>query len=414
MDVPGLKAKAVSKAGRGVRSLFSKAPKSAAVLDRAARLLRRKVPGRVAVAADSITLDLHPGEAAVKLVATSDGELAVTASAVVLGPGYLQYVVDLLDGILEEIDFVWQPDGDSFVGTRGLAALQREFTTWLQHELAEIVAGRRSRQLAMPQHPRYEIEAGVLTSMGPRSSAWCDATLADGSAGQDLWPLWALATPATLARARGLWLLWMEVPWRTPMGAVEGDLMAQAHRELSQAYRLDAELELPWAEWGELVDYLDVDDDVTQEVRTRGAHATPTIGYRRHPGRFALAAGWSVRLTANFADSWQDDGASMMATDGDRSVRCSCAESEGDPASVILAKIPMHGEVLARFDEGGYQGRIEARDDEANSLRILTAIMATAGSAAVITTVLLPGDEAWAIETWRTLRCDEADGRTNS
>jgi hypothetical protein len=200
----------------------------------------------------------------------------------------------------------------------------------------------------------------------------------------------------------------MEVPWRPPIGDLERELMEQAHRELAQAYKLAPGGELPWPEWAELVDYLDLDDDVTEQVRTRGAPGTATIGYRRYPARFDLSAGWSVRLSPNFADSWQDDGASLVATDGDRSIRCSCAEAEGESAGQILAKIPMLNDVVARFDEDGYQGRVEARNDESNGVRVLTAIMATAGSAAVITAVLLQGGDEWAIETWRTLRCDPA------
>lgn len=491
MDALKLSYKAVSKAGRGVRSLFSKAPKAAETIDRAARLLRRRLPGKVALAAGvggaagTISLDFHPWAAAVKITAPADGELGVVLSPAALGPGYVRYVVEALDEILDEIDFVWQQEEGSYAAGRDFAALQRAFTAWLARQLRQILDGEGSKQLAMPQEPRLEVDAPVLTPMGPRSRAWCEAVLG-GASGREVWPMWEAATAAALSWACGMWLLWVEVPWRMPMGDNEKGVMKQAHQALAAAYRADKSLAMPWAEWMELVDLLDLDDDVTEEVRNKGValetarqgqaakpgeetgeatgaapaeasevgaaseasegvargdaagvasastggvaaraaagsggegvgddvreHASEEelaarpIGYRRYPARFELTSGWSVRLPPNFADSWVDEGASMVGSDGDHSIRCSCAESDGDSAGTILAKIPMRGDVLARLDEDGYQGRVEGRDDDVNGVRVVTAIMATEGGAAVISAVLRHGDDEWAIETWRTLR----------
>lgn len=492
MDALLLQYKAVSKAGRGVRALFSKAPKSAETIDRAVRLLRRKLPGKATFAAGAggaagtISMDLHPFAKAVKITAPTDGELLVVISAAAVGPGYVRYVIEALDAILDEIDFVWQQDDGGYASKRDFAALQRDFTDWLARQLREVLDGKGSKQLAMPQEPRLEVDAAVLTPMGPRSRAWCEAVLADGAAGRDFWPMWEKATAAALAWASGIWLLWIEVPWRMPMGDNEKGVMKQAHQALAAAYKADKSLAMPWREWMELVDLLDHDDEVTEEVRNKGVElevarqgkaaggssggsvaasagegsaavsageggavvgasvgsaegasasegvaanastnaddatnarsdgaageasdaelAERPIGYRRYPARFELTSGWSVRLPPNFADSWADEGASMVGSDGDHSIRCSCAESDGDSAGTILAKIPMRGDVLARLDEDGYQGRVEGRDDEKNGVRLVTAIMATAGGAAVISAVLRHGDDDWAIETWKTLR----------
>lgn len=428
--------KAVSKSGRGVRSLFSRAPKSAEVMDRASRLLRRKAPGRctataagtaagTAGASPTLSLELHPWAAPVKLTAPADGELAVTITATALGPGYVRHVVELLDGILDELDFVW-PAGDAgYPTTRDAAALERRCREWLAGQLAAILSGAEpSRQLGIPQEPRLEVEgAAVLTPLGPRSRAWCEAVIAGAAAGSDpergaghaaghdaghdFWPMWDQTSAAALQRARGLWHLWVDVPWRMPMGDNEKGVMREAHKALAAAHLADKTLELPWAEWAELVDILDLDDDVTQEVRQRGLEAPEPerrLGYRRYPARFELTSGWSLRLSPNFSDSWADGGTAMVGSDGERSVRCSCAESDGKTASEILARTPMQGDVLARLDEGPYRGRIEGFSDDINGVRILTAVMATDGGAAVVSIVVRHGEDAWAIEAWWSLR----------
>jgi hypothetical protein len=435
MEALRLQYKAVSKTGRGVRALFSRAPKSAEVLDRAVRLLRRKLPGRCTFAASSgtIAIELHPWASPVKVTAPADGELVVAIAATTLGPGYVRHVLELLDGILDELDFVWAAppqdgsgdEASAFATTRDLTALQRACTGWLAAQLRLLLDGGHvedGKQLGIPQEPRLEVDdASVLTPMGPRSRAWCEAVVSasgaggdagagagsSGADGHDFWPMWEASSTAALTQARGLWLLWVEVPWRLPMGDLETNLMKDAHKALAAAHKLDGKLELPWAEWAELVDILDLDDEVTEEVRRRGIDAAEPerrIGYRRYPARFQLTSGWSLRLTPNFADSWADGGTAMIAADGERSLRCSCAETDGATASEILAKLPMQGDVLARLDEGPYRGRVEARNDEVNGVRLITAIMTTAGTAAVISMVTRYGDEAWAVAAWWTLR----------
>lgn len=423
MDALRLQYKAISKAGRGVRSLFSKAPKSVEVMTRLGWLLRRKLPGRATQHAGSppkITIELHHAIKPVKIAATADGELLVSLpGASSVGPGYVQHVIELLDGILEEIDFVWDPASTGYATKRDKAALQREFVDWLRGQLPPIFEGKASRQLSIPQEPELLVEdAALLTPMGPRSRAWCERVLAGGddgwAAAGESWPMWSSATAGALAFARALWVLWIEVPWRLAMGELEEGVQKQAHRELAAAYKLEPALPMPWAEWAELIDLLDLDDEVTDEVRSRGIDLVGTIGYRRHPARFQLTAGWSVALSPNFADAWEDDGATMIASDGDRTVRFSCAESEGDTGNQILAKIPMRGEVLARHDHDGYVGRVEGRDDDVNGIRLVTAAMALEGSVSVMSAVLRANrsDDNWAIGVWRTLerRVDEGEG----
>lgn len=421
---------AVSKSGRGVLSLFSRPPKAAELMDRASRLLRRKLPGRCTTAAGAsgaagatgkggaspssttISIELHPWAAPVKITAPADGELSITITATALGAGYVRYVVELMESVLEELDLMWPPGSDAYPTTRDAAALGRLCAAWLIGQLQAILDGREaSKQLGIPQEPRLEVEgAAVLTPMGPRSRAWCEAVIAageSGAAGLDYWPMGEAATAAALQWARGMWHLWVEVPWRLPMGESERGVMLDAHKALSAAYRADKALAMPWAEWAELVDILDEDDDLTPEIRQRGLDAeepAQRLGYRRYPARFELTSGWSLRLSPNFADSWADGGAAMVGSDGERSVRCSCAESDGKTASEILAATPMQGDVLARLDEGPYRGRIEGFNDGINGVRMLTAIMATDGGAAVVSIVARYGDDDWAIQAWWSLR----------
>ncbi|HRC55547.1 MAG TPA: hypothetical protein PKU97_06445 [Kofleriaceae bacterium] len=404
MDPHRLQWRAVSKAGRGARSLFSKVPKAEAVMERVGRLARRKLGARVVLGADRLAMELHPA-AKVALVAPADGVLELTIDAAFVGPGLAGYVLAQVELLLHEVDFVWQADaeGDAVSSPRDAAALQRGFAAWVKEQVAARAQGG-SRQIGIPQDPQSELAGAVLLPLGPRDEPWCQAVLADPEAARDGWPLWQPATEATLALARGLWHLWMEVPWRAVTTDEDHALLARAHRELAAAFRLDASLPLPWAEWAELVDQMDLDDEVTAEVRARGVDGTPVAGYRRHPARFAVNHGWSLLLPAHCTITRQDDADTLAAADGERSLRCTCAESTGESAAAILAKIPMRSDVVERFDQGGQLGRIERREDEDYGVCVATGIMTTEDHAAVLTVLALPGDDEWALSVWRSLR----------
>jgi hypothetical protein len=256
----------------------------------------------------------------------------------------------------------------------------------------------------VPANPTYDLDDALLTPLGPREAQWCDAVLARPEAAADGWPLWRPATDATLALARALWLLWIEVPWRLPTTEDDHELAALAHRELSAAYELDASLPMPWPDWAELVRLHDeLEDELTATIRGQVGQGKPTIGYKRHPAYATIINGWGVHLPPHTVTSMQE-GDTLLASDGVFQLRCTCTESAGDSASTILAKVPMRSEVLERFDEGGQVGRIEVRDDERYGVRVFTGIMTTDGHAAVMTVLALPNEEDWVLTLWRSLR----------
>lgn len=401
LDPRRLKWRAVSKAGRGARSLFSKAPKAGATLERAGRLLRRKLGSRVSVGAERLSLSLHPA-CSVSVTTPEDGALEVTCDLVSVGPGLAPLVLAMLEPLLDELDFVWHP-GDESLAPREVAALQRGFSAWVQDRVR--AAGPDVMlHLGIPRNPTFEVEAAVLTPMGPRDLTWCQQVAERPESAADGWPLWQSATEASLALARGLWLLWLELPWRMPTTEDDHELAARAHRELRTAYQLDPTLPLPWTEWAELLRTHDeLADELTPLVEENGQHGTPTIGYRRYPMVATIAHGWSAQLPPHCVTSLEGDD-TLLASDGVFQLRCTCTESAGDDASTILAKVPMRREPIERFAEGGQMGRIEVRDDDRYGVRVFTGIMATDGHAAVITVMALPGEEDWVLTLWRSLR----------
>jgi hypothetical protein len=374
------------KARGGIRSLLGKPPDGKEVGERLARLAPRMFKGGVTDAtAKRITLSLHPAAAPVRIAVLPDGELEVTGETASVGPAYHADVIARMAPLFEELEYAWtsdEPDPKS-------AMLE-----WLARELA---AG--ATRIGMPERI-FKIDAAVQTPMGPRDRAWVDAVIADPARGADAFA-WVDDGPGRRDLSRALLAMWHEVPWREPVDDAERALLERVDKALSAARKADPSLELPWAEWAELLMFSG--QQVDKDIRTRAGDREPTIGYRRYPMEVELSGGWSIELGGAFVGHWEDDDSRWWATDGDRVVEFSSltAGDETDSAK-LLAVAPERYPVIERITEDARHGRAEAYDDEA--VHIVTGLMAAAPNVAIMTCKGNVEDEAWALATWRSLR----------
>jgi hypothetical protein len=374
------------KAKGGLRSLLGKAPDSREVSERLGRLLPRTWKGaRIDASSKRITADLHPFAPPLRLTVAPDGELLVRGEAGAVGPGYYDDVIARLAPILEELDYAWADGADGELDPR--AAL----LDWLAGELRAGVT-----RIGMPADRRFLLEAPIQTAMGPRDAAWRDAVLADPGAGRDAFAWWE-GGPGHAERARALLAMWHEVPWRAPFDKAERAVMEQVDAELRAARKADRELALPYAEWAELAGHLG-DDERADELRAR-ATGPAVIGYRRFDMDVELA-GWWITLPGSFVGAWEDER--YWATDGERAIELSTVETtEPDSAKLLGVAAPRHP-VIERIADGARHGRAEAYDED--GVHIVHGLVAIAPHVAILTCKGKPGDEAWALATWRSLR----------
>ena len=378
---------------RKVRGLFRRAPEPREIAERVGRLIRRVAKGAVVRAgwtADRyvVELALHPAASNIVLTVEPDGELTVRGETGTIGPGYHADVIARLEPMLEELDYVWgdAPGGDT-------PSVPGAMCRWLADELA------RTGQVKLGAVRNVVLDAPLLSMLGPRDTAWCDAVRADPLRAADAFAWWD-SGPGHAARSRALLAMWHEVPWREPLDQVERDLMIRVDEDLRAARKLDREIDVPWAEWAELLDHLDRDDD---EVHARAAGATPTIGYRRHDLIVELSGGWSVQLGGNFVGAWEDEGERYWSTDGDRAIEVTTLTANDESASQRLLDVaPERHPVIARCAEGVYRGRAEAYVDD--GVQIVHGLMACAPQVVIITCKGPLFDQPWALATWRSLR----------
>ncbi len=392
-----------SRAHTKKRGLFRRNADPEEVADRLERMIKRlekDAVDKLGWKKDRfiVTLDFHHAAPNVKLTVEPDGEIRVRATTVGIGPGYHVDVVQRLDHVLDELEFVWA-DSDSYVTHRDVGKLQVAMATWL----AELLHGDDQVTIGMPSEHVFRVDAPVLTALGPRDAAWRKAVVADPLRGADAFAWWQPDGAGHAERASALLAMWLEVPWREPLDKVERAVMKRVDAELRIAHKADRDLELPWADWSAMLGHLGVNDKHADRVRARAGDAKPTIGYRRYDMEVELSGGWTAAIGGGFLSSWEDDGAKFWATDGDRSLEfTSITANAAHTSDELLAIAPERFAVVARLDEGERRGRAEAQDDS-DGVHVVHGLMAEAPHVGILTCKGKPSDQPWALATWRSL-----------
>ena len=282
----------------GLRALLGKAPDAREVGERLVRLAPRLFKRAVIDATPKrVTLALHPAAPPVRIVVTREGDLEITADTFALGPGYHAHVLARLEPMLEELEYEWEREAPG------------EVAQAMAERVAHALAAGETR-IAMPADRTFTIDCAVQTAMGPRDAAWRDAVIRDPLRAADAFPWWA-AGPGREELSCALHALWHEVPWREPLDDAERAVMERVIVDLRAARKADPALDLPYAEWAELLDHLGEDSD---KIRARAGDRPSTIGYRRHPMEVELADGWTITLHGAFVGRWEDDGATGRPT----------------------------------------------------------------------------------------------------
>lgn len=337
-----------------------------------------------------VELDMHSAAPSVMVTLDPEGEISVTGETWRVGPGYHISAIARLDQLIDELDFTWTDELDP-------ESVQPEMAAWFAEQLR---AGKR--ELGVDR--AFKVDAPVLTALGPRSDAWRDAVLADPLYAQDAFAWWDPETPAAYSKA--VLAMWHAVPWREPLDKDERALMKQVDADLRAARKAAPAIELPWAEWAEMLGNLGHESERVDDIRTRARGAKPSIGYRRYAMEVELSGGWTLDLPGSFVGKWEDDEARYWATDGTRALEfTSMTAKEDHDADQLLAVAPQNYPVIERRSEGAMRGRAEVFDD--GDMHVVHCITAVAPHVAILTCKGTVAHEAWALATWRSLHRSE-------
>jgi hypothetical protein len=349
----------------------------------------------------------------------------VTAAAVTapVGPGYHTYVAQALKRLGTDLGIAWEPpdtdqntgDETTYFESRRREDAERRLLAWLHHRLQAARDGRSADRgpivIGESARHRFEVDAPLVTSLGPRDDAWLESALSDPRVAIDVWPWWADAMDARHHLNRALVLMWTEVRWRPPATDEERAILTETLRLLRRAYPLDPSLPYPWREWQELLAHSGTTETMAERIAAGAAAAgdAPLIGYRRHPVTVEHA-GWQLTVPGSFAERRSDD--EWWGGEGGRAITVAGTPTEngGRPMlpDTFLKRVAGHlGTDVLRHEAGPVVGaaRLTVDAESGVEVAVLEGYSAVIGSGAAIRVEIHdPGDWEWALDMWRSLR----------
>ncbi len=375
---------------------------------------------------------LHPTAPPVEVRLGASGRIRVSATTSPTGPGYHIHLCGLFRQMAAEFDFPWTADDctdpTGYFHSKDLTECERYFLRCLGEMCAAAQSQPHPVNLGLPPGHGFTYPTEVFTPLGPRSRRWLGEVANDPAKGRDFFAWWNPDLDAAFYRGRALVRLWCDFFWRPPLTEEEGELADQIANDLASAFKIDPGVELPWAEWLELLSAIEADEEgfcVTPNDRVlsielwKRAGPPPEaqagrIGYRRWPVRVSLDGGWSIEVPGELARERNDDH-TWTAWDRTRTVwfhALRFTKRDGDPptaaetAEVGRKSLP-EGEALPPMTRDGLSGNavFGSVEEDGRKLWRLSGVTGATGQLAVCNVYIEnEADRDWAVRTWHSLR----------
>jgi hypothetical protein len=232
----------------------------------------------------------------------------------------------------------------------------------------------------------------------------------DGADVSDFFSWWAPGLNAEFFLKRALVQIWSQVRWRPPVNDSEKRVLKEVAEALTRAYKLDSKLDYPWAEWAEILVYLDADpaerEWVNSNVTTR-----ESIGYRRGNVEVLLPGYWSLRVPGAFTDFEPDEEFDFFALDPPREIWFTSYSFAPDRLqesfNSMRNRIVAGGSEFVQQEENYVAGaKIRSKEKEnGEAYFLLTSSNVFLNGSAVLNIVFeKPVEQQWALGVWRSLK----------
>ena len=379
----------------------------------------------VVESAPTLFCQLHPAAEEIELALIDPDHVVVSANTTTVGPGYHIFLTSLLKKWAVEFHASWDRQENSsdeygdeteYLFSGDEPRLCEEMTRWLQALAGTFFdetfdADDKGIALCMPMNPHFsETEFPAITSLGPRDWGWLRETAANGNKGKDFFAWWGPDLNAEYYLGRALAHMWTNVRWRAPVNDSERQVLKDVADSLRSAYRLEPELQLPWAEWNEILELLEVDSAEKALVRSH-AQGIPKIGYRRRKVRVTQPGGWTINVPGSFSEFEADENNDLSAWDPPREIWFTAFTISGDSPQKAFENAKKEfkksrPEYLVERDSFIAQAAIIKKQRGSGEVYfILKSSNVAPGKKAVCTIVFSESeDREWALETWRSIQ----------
>jgi hypothetical protein len=387
----------------------------------------------------TLFVQVHPCGEDVEISVPETGLCLVSAKTSTVGPGYHIFLCERLHELGEHFQIDWDTPGDEAEGDEtgyffheDALAVRQEMLRWLGAVAGIVVENVKDggdanvRMVSMPMTRSYPDETGILTPIGPRSTAWFQAVAAAPEHGIPFFPWWPEGVGSAFFLGRALCRLWQDVRWRTPITDDEGELLMDVHFDLERAFHIDPQSAIPWRAWHELLGYINEyfgyaefqheatqEGDIARRAQEEADASAPRVGYRRGRVNVTLTGGWSITIPGEFAEEWEENGETWSAWLGGRTIWFTswsvCGENDETLNAREILDSRSWPDAVEFIDhaEGALLGRAVFLpcEEDGRTLWNLKGYVAVEGNFALCNIyVQHESDREWALDVWKSLR----------
>lgn len=364
---------------------------------------------------ECLLVRLHPCQI-VEIVSDGPRAVSVEAKTNTVGPGYHTFLNGLFATMGDELKIKWSAArecADIFLNPDA-SVVEMRMLGWLGQVASQMLTMREQgcTQLGLNMSTDFEFlhDGLVATPMGPRDELWLERTAANPRLGMDIFP-WRGEMDAEFVKNWAEALMWTELRWRKPLTELEQRDMTEACQLLAFARKKDPDLNYPWREWLEMLDYLGLEYHDRAGIEKLAAQASgPLVGYRRRSVIFSALLPWTIKIPGDFAYESDENGHYLF--NEKRQVQVSTLSygmkpGHADPLSIDTID-------KRREDPPGTQ-RLEHHTDsyqsyayifpdsiDDNNLRMQSACYCP-GNILFSSYNYDPGDSEWALNAWHAI-----------
>ncbi|HTQ86653.1 MAG TPA: hypothetical protein VMI93_10615 [Candidatus Solibacter sp.] len=367
---------------------------------------------------------LHPAAEEIELSLISPQHLVASANTSTVGPGYHAFLTSFLKEWAQEFHATWEPADESSIDygddtgyffSADEERLCREMTAWLRALAGSFFEGSIPADapgvaLCMPMDVQFESEHMAITPLGPRDRDWLYEIAHGADVGSNFFAWRKIGFNADYHLGRALAHMWSNVRWRPPVGESERNVLRDVSESLRSSYRLDPTLHYPWAEWKQILEFLDAD---REEIGLVNAHVSEpsAIGYRRRSVRVILPGGWRMRIPGSFSEFEAGQEGDYYAIDPPREIWFTSFRFSADSPSATFES--GRQQIKADFTDHLLEGddfvagaKIQQKQRDSGEKYYVLSSSNIAPSQRAVCTILFsePEQEKWALDTWRSIQ----------
>ena len=380
------------------------------------------------IKSEKLEIFIHPAEEPVEFFFKGE-KIVCSAKTSDAGPGYHNYLVDLLIECGKNCNIEWQwedkigdiGDETEYYKYQDFEKLQLSMAEWLTALAKHTAESRNGRthlctDVNILKNQALEEDYFALSPLGFWNKEWFKKFVNSKNEREikkyckQFFPWWEKEQNGLFWLNVALTLMWQYIPWHTPINQQEKEDYELVADCLERAYKLDSSLKFPWVEWKQILEFLNEKAKLKWlELKIPKINSTASIGFFRRLMRRPLTGYWTIVLPGYFYYERENEGKTVIYWHNDKTVRGSSYTINKLESQKFIKQKRKEFKNMLELKKGEIYGFAEVSQTKENGSKYwVLQGHALSDNSLTITTITFHkrGDKKWAVNTWKSIELD--------